>query len=672
MSGIGSTSTSYVPGTNVAPVSFPGIASGIDYNSIIQKLTAMQLAPVTQLNQQIATLNAATTELIKINSMLASVQNALTAMSDPAIYSAFSATSSNTSIATAAGIPNTTATPGTYQITSTQLATATQVTGAASMGHTMLDVMPGTTANGTQVALADSWASVTPSNGTGTQGSITIDGVTVKYDVTQDSITAIFARINTAVQAVDPSFNIGFQAGTDTVKITSSNPIALGAVGDQGNLLQVLHLDQAQVNNAPGAASVTGTAGVGGINAAQEFSYTDSAGYATNGNYKTAVTAGTFTINGVQIAVASNQNLYDVIKNINQSAAGVVASYNSATGQITLTNKNTGPQSMVLGSSSDTSNFLSAAGLTTAAGAATTLGTQASVTVKTAGGATQTVYSNSNTVTTAIPGVALTLQSSSTQPFNVTVGQDSSSLVTAVNTFVSAYNAAISEINTATAAPVVASGQSGITGTPATTAVPGGVLWGNSDVSLVKDQLVNMVSSLNLTTGTTYNSLSTIGLTLTNSYTQLVANSSSTTGTTGAQNTQVTTKQSDGTDGQLQPLDVSKLQAAMAANPTAVQNLLSGAQGMVTQLGTYLTGVTGFATQVSSGLLGTAPTVSMIQAYENANSSQITSIQEQISLIQTNVNQYADQLRQEFVAAETQLAGYQSLQQQLGSFFKSA
>jgi len=122
----------------------------------------------------------------------------------------------------------------------------------------------------------------------------------------------------------------------------------------------------------------------------------------------------------------------------------------------------------------------------------------------------------------------------------------------------------------------------------------------------------------------------------------------------------------------LQALDVSKLQAALAANPTAVQNLLSGAQGMVTQLGTYLTGVTGFATQVSSGLLGTAPSVSMMQAYENSNASQITSIQEQISLIQTNVNQYADSLRQEFVAAETQLSGYQSLQQQLGSFFKSS
>lgn len=44
MSGIGSTGgVSNIPGDNVPPVSFPGIVSGIDYNSIIQKLTSLTL-----------------------------------------------------------------------------------------------------------------------------------------------------------------------------------------------------------------------------------------------------------------------------------------------------------------------------------------------------------------------------------------------------------------------------------------------------------------------------------------------------------------------------------------------------------------------------------------------------------------------------------------------------
>ncbi len=52
-----------------APISFPGIVSGIDYNAIISKLTQLSLAPTTLLNAQIATLNNANAELIKISNL---------------------------------------------------------------------------------------------------------------------------------------------------------------------------------------------------------------------------------------------------------------------------------------------------------------------------------------------------------------------------------------------------------------------------------------------------------------------------------------------------------------------------------------------------------------------------------------------------------------------------
>src|SRR5690242_15978636 len=92
---------SSIPGTNLPPISFPGIASGIDYNSIISKLTSLTLAPTTQLNQQVATLNAANAELIKINGLLSNVQSSLNGLSMSAIYNAISATSSNTGVLTA-------------------------------------------------------------------------------------------------------------------------------------------------------------------------------------------------------------------------------------------------------------------------------------------------------------------------------------------------------------------------------------------------------------------------------------------------------------------------------------------------------------------------------------------------------------------------------------------
>src|SRR5579859_5288147 len=87
--------SSGVPGTNAPPVSFPGIASGIDYNAIIQKLTSLTLSQNVSLNAQIATLNSANTELITINNLLNCVQNALGGLDDPALFNSWLATSSN-------------------------------------------------------------------------------------------------------------------------------------------------------------------------------------------------------------------------------------------------------------------------------------------------------------------------------------------------------------------------------------------------------------------------------------------------------------------------------------------------------------------------------------------------------------------------------------------------
>lgn len=665
---------SSIPGTNVPPVSFPGIASGIDYNAIIQKLTDLTLAPRVQLNQQIATINAANAELIKINNLLASVQSSLTGLSQPNLYAAVSATSSDPSVLTALGIAGGNATPGTYTITATSLATATQVTGASAVYHTELDAAAGTTASGADVPLIDSWAAITPTNGSGSKGTITVDGVQIQYDVTTQSLNQILATINNAVHAAgDATFNIGFIAGTDQVQITdSAHPVSLGSSTDQGNLLQVLRLDQAQVSNTSTSGTVTATAGVGGINQALEFNSTNGLGGSTDANFLTPVTSGYFTINGVQISMdATTDNLHSVITKINASSAGVVAAYNSATGQITLTSKNTGAQSIVVGSSSDTSNFLTATGLTAASGATTTVGKQASVTLQTAGGGTQTVYSNSNTVTNAIPGVQLNLISNTSTSFQVTVSQDSSQLVKAINTFISAYNAAISEINTATAAPVIPARSVGSSvGAPPAKPVGAGVLFGNAGVEIIKDELVNEVTNvLPDNNGSGYTSLSQIGLKLTDSFT-LLQQTSTTSGTTGSQSSQIQSTSMQGTDGQLKPLDVAAFQAAFAANATAVQNLLSGTAGLVHTMGTYMTGVTGLPTQTANGLLGTIPTVSLLQGFENTNTDQISSIQEQITQIEDNANMQADQLRAEFVQTESTLAGYQALQQQLGSFFK--
>src|SRR5215472_8800607 len=120
--------SSSIPGNNVPPVSFPGIASGIDYNSIITKLTSLTLSQNVTLNSQIATLNAANTELIKINNLLNCVQNSLGALSDPLLFNSWTANSSDTVAGNASPISGATPIAGTYTVTAQTQATATTIT----------------------------------------------------------------------------------------------------------------------------------------------------------------------------------------------------------------------------------------------------------------------------------------------------------------------------------------------------------------------------------------------------------------------------------------------------------------------------------------------------------------------------------------------------------------
>jgi len=195
-----------------APISFPGIVSGIDYNAIISKLTELSLAPTTLLNAQIATLNNANSELIKINNLLSSVQNALGNLSNPNLFSTYQGNSANSSALTATGIPGVTATPGLYTIDSVKAATNTSILSSTSAGHSITDKLTtGTYAGDASdtVPLAFSYARVVPSNGASGSGSVTVDGVSISYNVDSQSLDSI---LNNITAQVDSKADAGFLA----------------------------------------------------------------------------------------------------------------------------------------------------------------------------------------------------------------------------------------------------------------------------------------------------------------------------------------------------------------------------------------------------------------------------------------------------------------------------
>ncbi|HTU70592.1 MAG TPA: flagellar filament capping protein FliD [Candidatus Baltobacteraceae bacterium] len=650
-----------VYGTNVPPITFPGIVSGIDWDSVIDKLTQLQLAPEGQLNAQIATLNNANTALIQINNLLTSVQNALADLSNPDLFTTYEAESSDLNALTASGIPGVSSAPGLYTIESTQAATNTSILSSLSAGHSITDDLtsgPYAGQASDTVPLIDSYARVTPTDGTNGEGEVTVDGVQIAYNVNTQSLDTILNNITTEVRAgADAQFLATLVNGVVQFSSTDES-ISLGSSSDQGNLLNVLQLSSAQLINSGGSGgSITGTANVGGINPYESFDSSNSAGFVK------PVTAGTFTINGVKITVSADESLNDVINAINSSTAGVTASYNTITGQVELVNANSGPQSIILSASGDTSNFLSAVGLTTTSGATTTVGQQSVVKILNADGTTSTYYNDSNTVTNAIPGLSLSITGNTTTPFTLNVSQNTALLVSALQGFVSTYNAAVNEINSDTAPPVVQAIQPG-SGAIAQS-IPGGVLYGNSDAQSIVQELENIVGGF-LGSGTTYNSLSQIGLQLDSSF-DTIAPTSVDSQTPDGSLYQTQTIQ--GTDGQLQPLSVSAFLAAYQADPNAVQNLIVGANSLTTQLGSYLTSVTGNPTLLNSGTVGNIPSVSLIQNYENSNDDTITNLQQQVQQITDAANQYADTLRSEYTGDEATIAGLQAEQQELAAVF---
>ncbi|HEY0393630.1 MAG TPA: flagellar filament capping protein FliD [Candidatus Elarobacter sp.] len=666
MSGLSSTSSSTgsaaAPGTNVAPISFPGIASGIDYNSIIQKYTNITLSQETPLQNKVTALNSQQNELLKIQDLIATFQDAFKAVSDPAALSATTPASSNSSAVVATALAKQVATPGTYVLQKTTLATATQIGNDAS-------------ANGSfdqAKTLATAGASITPTNGTAgsaAPGSITINGVTLSYDVNATTLQGFIAANAGALSAV--GVTMSYDAATQKVTISSTQPLTLGSANDKGNLLQVLKLDTAQIQNAGGTYTASSTAQIGGINLGATFNSANNAGFAT------AVTAGNFSINGVAFKVdPTANNLNNMLQQINASAAGVYATYDSANDRILLTAKADGPQGITLGSSGDTSNFLQAAGFLAnptqpgvlQAGTTVNVGKSASVQYLDNAGSSHTVFSNSNDVSNAIPGVNLKLQSAidgvTVAPVTISIAQDSSGLQTALGTFVDAYNAVIDEINTATQAPVVGTSTNATTGqTSGAQLTTGGVLFNNQDILALKDRMVSMVSGFGATGSTAYNSLASVGLTLDSSFTVSTASSANAQNTTSQ--TSVSTQTFQGTSGRLSALDVSKLTAALAANPTAVANLFTGKSSIIGQLGAYLTSVTGLPTALTGSLAGAIPRQSLFTTLSTTNNDQITSLQRQIKLVTDQANLQADRMRQEFISSETQIAQLQSLQSSL-------
>ncbi len=478
-----------------------GLISGMKTGDIIDQLMSIERQPMIQLQQKQDSIKKVQSAWKDLASKIQALETAAAALLQR------STMLGNTAQVTTTGAPltvsaNEKATPGTYSVLVSQLATQTT---ARSAGALAADI--DSSAKLEDIALGR----------TVTGGRFTINGVGIDVDPAVDSLDDVIARINASGAGVTASLvAVDGYKRLSIAANTAGGPLQLGSAGDTSNFLAATNVLAApRVGDAVTSTSKLATTRTGDPLSAANLAVPVSG-------------TGTLTINGVDIAYdASVDSINAIINRINASSAGVTASYDATSDTFLLRNKQTGSLWMSL---SDTGGFLAAMKIDP--NTSIQVGQNAQYSLD--GGAT-TLYSTSNTVSDAIPGVTMTFTGTTTTPAQLTVSQDIDSAVNAVKKFVDAYNAAMAAIDSDTAYDSDKKQAS--------------VLTGDSSVMMLQQALRSMIVSPAVNVASGYKTLGDIGISF------------------GSYGSKV------GTTDTLQ-VDETKLRAALQNNGTGVFDLL--------------------------------------------------------------------------------------------------
>ena len=561
-------------------ITFGGLASGLDTNLIIDQLIAIQQRPILQAESRRFVMEQKRGALGEVNTSLLQLLNSAGSLNDRKVVGArgTSVTADADDAKAVIAAAGSSAAIGSFTIEVASLAKPTAVSSGTALGQPVASAVPldeagfalpivaGTfTINNTSFTIPAATASTSVSAASvgnvdpsailssagftlapaGT-GEFVVNGISITFDASTDSLNTLIGRINGSEAGVTASFDAATDmltltandegaplitysdttgnfmevvnfidgvgtpiatdtAGTDLISlddvITMVNGAGIGVTASivSGNLLELdggvsnvtvgaggdtsNFLTATRLIESPPGTTRTSTRNIGVV------SLTD---IMDNGRFATAVTtgAGSFKINGIEINYdATVDSLSNVIERINQSSAGVTALYDSQSDKLVLTQERTGSAAISL--ESVTGNFLLATGLF---GAAQTLGSNASYKIN--GGALQ--YASSNTVSDAVTGLTLTLRATTAAPVDVEVFADTSAVAGRIDGFVKDYNALMARVERYTAF-----NEDG----------DNGLLFGDQTLRFLDRNLRQRITGTALGITNTLNSLSSIGLT---------------------------------------------------------------------------------------------------------------------------------------------------------------
>ncbi len=465
--------------TTSPTISFSGLASGINTSSIISSLVTAEQAPITQLQTQEGTYNTALSAWQQLNANLSQLQTAASSLGEAATFTAATASSSNTAAASITALPG--AQVGQHSLTVSQLAQSQKVvSGSFSSGSTALNQSGSFTLNGRTISVS---------------ATDTLNDIAVKINASGAAVTATVVHVGANSYRLTLSGN---QTGAANALSAADNGAgtvlsSLGLTSGAAAIRQVVTPDSAHT----GAGSI-------GLNSA-----TQSVANAL-GETPGSAASGTIQINGVGVSVNLNtDSLNTIAASINNAAiSGITAevvALPDANGNIS----GSSPQQLEILSSTgsapaftDSGNILQTLGVTQV-GFTSTISAAQDAAFNLDG---LNLTRSSNAVSDAIPGATINLLSgTSSAPATTTlsVSQDTNTIVSSVQNFVSAYNAVqdfVTQQNTFSA-PAAGSAAGSAGSSPP--------LFGDTTLSAIQAQLS---STLNAASGGT--TLESIGLTL--------------------------------------------------------------------------------------------------------------------------------------------------------------
>ncbi len=588
-----------------------GVVTGINWNNIINEMISVESQPLVALEGQKSVASQEQQVYTSLQGNLSSLQSAALALSQIGgqALDTVVGTSSDNSVATVSASAGALPASAALDV----LALATPASGSSSATAYNGSATAATSPQDTSTSnFEQSPSTFSPTSSLSSQslaaplassGSLTLNGVAIAWNSSQ-SLNDILGLINSSSAGVTATYNSS--AGTVTLTGSGTGSSASLSVGESsGNLLEALNLT---------AGTTTGANATG---------FDPTATLASQASFlNTPVTAGTFTINGVTFEVnPTTQSLNEVLQAVNSSSAGVQAYFDQAAGTISMRSTADGSTAQLsLGASGDSSNLLAAFNLSNSG---VTAGADAQVQVN--GGATQNI--DGNTSTSLLPGG--TVSFTGTGVATIGVGASASDAATAVQTFVSAYNSAVSAIygyldqTPQQTAP--------LTGTPTTqqaNANPSiqGDFIGNPLLQQTLDQLVNLVATVSAP-GQALSQLSQAGLTLTSS-----------------------------NGGQQPPtlnFNQTTFESAFQTDPASVNKLISDPS----------TGLGQTAYNALQGLIN--PTTGSFTAQINGLTADQNSLSQQISAMQANLLYQQKSLQTEYAQLEATLGTMQQQGQQI-------